>query len=159
MKIQSLLWIAVGSLAALTASAQTRNDLSIPHLEKHGMATQLIVDGKPFLARAAELNNSSASSLEYMKPLWPKLVAAHLNTVLATVSWELIEPEQGKFDFRLVDGLLKEARANDLHLVILWFASWKNGKSNYQPLWVKTNQERFPLACSEDGKSMPIMTT
>ena len=159
MKIQSFLLIALCSLAALTASAQTRNDLSIPHLEKHGMATQLIVDGKPFLARAAELNNSSASSLEYMKPLWPKLVAAHLNTVLATVSWELIEPEQGKFDFRLVDGLLKEARANDLHLVILWFASWKNGKSNYQPLWVKTNQERFPLACSEDGKSMPIMTT
>ena len=136
MKIQSFLLIALCSLAALTASAQTRNDLSIPHLEKHGLATQLIVDGKPFLARAAELNNSSASSLEYMKPLWPKLVAAHLNTVLATVSWELIEPEQGKFDFRLVDGLLKEARANDLHLVILWFASWKNGKSNYQPLWV-----------------------
>ena len=159
MKIQSFLLIALCSLAALTASAQTRNDLSIPHLEKHGMATQLIVDGKPFLVRAAELNNSSASSLEYMKPLWPKLVAAHLNTVLATVSWELIEPEQGKFDFRLVDGLLKDARANNLHLVILWFASWKNGKSNYQPLWVKTNQERFPLACSEDGKSLPTLTT
>jgi len=39
------------------------------------------------------------------------------------------------------------------------FASWKNGKSSYQPLWVKTNQDRFPLACSSDGKSMPIMTT
>jgi len=117
------------------------------------------VDNKPFLALAAELNNSSASSLAYMKPLWPQLVAAHINTVLTTVSWELVEPEQGKFDFRLVDGLLKDARANNLHLVILWFASWKNGKSNYQPLWVKTNQERFPLACSEDGKSLPTLTT
>ena len=142
-----------------TANGQTKSDPAIPHLQKQGTATQLVVDGQPFLARAAELNNSSASSLAYMKPLWPQLVAAHINTVLATVSWELIEPQEGKFDFSLVDGLLKDARANDLHLVILWFASWKNGKSNYQPLWVKTNQERFPLACSEDGKSMPILTT
>ncbi len=117
------------------------------------------MDGKPFLALAAELHNSSASSLEYMKPLWPKLVASHLNTVLATVSWELIEPQEGKFDFSLVDGLLQDARANDLHLVLLWFGSWKNGKSSYQPLWVKTDQARFPLACDSDGKSLPIMTT
>ena len=142
-----------------TASGQTKSDPAIPRLQQQGAATQLIVDNKPFLALGAELNNSSASSLAYMKPLWPRLTASHINTVLATVSWELIEPEQGKFDFSLVDGLLKEARANDLHLVILWFASWKNGKSNYQPLWVKTNQEKFPLACSEDGKSLPTLTT
>jgi beta-galactosidase GanA len=132
---------------------------SIPHLEKQGTATQLIVDGKPFLVLGAELNNSSASSLEYMKPLWPRLVATHLNTVLATVSWELIEPEEGKFDFGVVDGLIKEARANDLHLVFLWFGSWKNGKSNYQPLWVKTNQTRFPLAQNQQGESVATMTT
>src|SRR6202142_872633 len=156
--IHSLVAALVG-LALLATSASSQTAPATPHLQKQGTATQLVVNGKPFLALAAELHNSSASSLEYMKPLWPKLVAAHLNTVLATVSWELIEPQEGKFDFRLVDGLLQEARANDLHLVILWFASWKNGKSNYQPLWVKTNQDRFPLACSEDGKSMPILTT
>jgi beta-galactosidase GanA len=146
-------------LALLATNASSQTATATPHLQKQGVATQLVVDGKPFLALAAELNNSSASSLAYMKPLWPRLVATHLNTVLATVSWELIEPEEGKFDFKTVDGLIEEARANNLHLVVLWFASWKNGKSNYQPLWVKTNQDRFPLACSSDGKSMPIMTT
>jgi hypothetical protein len=157
MKISTQLVCLTACLLAWPgASAQVN---SIPHLEKQGTATQLVVDGKPFLVLAAELNNSSASSLGYMKPLWPKLVATHLNTVLATVSWELIEPEEGRFDFGVVDGLLQEARANDLHLVLLWFASWKNGKSTYQPPCVKTNQERFPLACSQDGKSMPILTT
>ena len=150
---------ALAGLALTAASAPSQTVSTVPHLEKQGAATQLIVDGKAFLALAAELHNSSASSLEYMKPLWPKLVASHLNTVLATVSWELIEPDEGKFDFRLVDGLLQEARANDLHLVLLWFGSWKNGKSSYQPLWVKTNQDRFPLACDSDGKSLPILTT
>ena len=156
--IHSLVAALVG-LALLATSASSQTAPATPHLQKQGTATQLVVNGKPFLALAAELHNSSASSLEYMKPLWPKLVASHLNTVLATVSWELIEPQEGKFDFSLVDGLLQEARANDLHLILLWFGSWKNGKSTYQPLWVKTNQDRFPLACSEDGKSMPILTT
>jgi beta-galactosidase GanA len=134
-------------------------DRGRPHLQKQGSATQLVVDGKPFLVLGAELHNSSASSLEYMKPLWPRLVATRLNTVLTTVSWELVEPEEGRFDFRLVDGLIQETRTNGLRLVLLWFASWKNGKSNYQPLWVKTSQERFPLAMDEQGRSMPILST
>ena len=157
MKISTQLFCLMACLLAWPATAAPVN--SLPYLKKQGTATQLVVDGKPFLVLGAELNNSSASSLEYLKPLWSRLVATHLNTVLATVSWELIEPQEGRFDFHLVDGLLQEARANDLHLILLWFGSWKNGKSTYQPLWVKTNQDRFPLACSEDGKSMPILTT
>lgn len=53
-----------------------------PHLEKRRGATQLIVDGKPFLILGAELHNSSSSSLEYMAPIWPKLKTIPLNTVL-----------------------------------------------------------------------------
>ena len=69
-----------GSRPASAASA-------IPHLRKQGTATQLIVDDKPFLALTGELGNNSATSLEYMKPIWPKLVAAKMNSVLAGVSW------------------------------------------------------------------------
>ena len=97
-------------LASLTSTAafpQAKPSSNIPHLEKQGTATQLIVDGKPFLVLGAELNNSSASSMEYMRPLWPKIAATNLNTVLATVSWELMEPEEGPFDFSLVDGLIR----------------------------------------------------
>ncbi|HVS53297.1 MAG TPA: DUF5597 domain-containing protein [Opitutaceae bacterium] len=155
----SLGWLASLALMVAGAAAQTNPDATRPHLQKQGSAVQLIVDGKPFLVRGAELNNSSASSLDYMKPLWPRLVATHLNTVLATVSWELIEPEEGKFDFSSVDGLIRDARASDLRLVLLWFASWKNGKSNYQPLWVKTNQSRFPLVQNQQGKSLATLTT
>jgi beta-galactosidase GanA len=157
--IRSLVTAGVGLwLTTLTVQSQTAA-AGIPHLQKQGAATQLVVDGKPFLALAAELNNSSASSLDYMKPLWPKLAATHLNTVLATVSWEQIEPQEGKFDFKTVDGVIEGARANNLHLVILWFASWKNGKSTYQPLWVKTNQARFPFVQNEQGKTLITLTT
>ncbi|MGA9627727.1 MAG: DUF5597 domain-containing protein, partial [Bryobacteraceae bacterium] len=118
----------------------------IPHLRKQGTATQLIVDGQPFLALAGELHNNSATSLEYMKPLWPKIVESKLNTVLAGVSWAQIEPQEGKFDFSVLDGVIQGARSHNLRLVLLWFATWKNGLSSYPPDWVKRDFDRFPRA-------------
>jgi hypothetical protein len=150
---------AVCALALAAGYAQTKSAPPIPHLEKRGAVTQLVVDGKPFLALAGELRNSSSSSLEYMKPIWPKLARMRLNTVLAVVSWETIEPEEGKFDFALVDGLLRGARANSLHLVLLWFGSWKNGVSRYTPAWVKADQQRFPRVQMKGGRTLEILST
>jgi beta-galactosidase GanA len=76
----------------------------------------------------------------------------HLNTVLLPVAWETIEPEEGKFDFTVVDGLLEGARENNLKLVVLWFGAWKNTYSSYVPAWVKTNTERFPRVQTSDGR-------
>ena len=74
MTLKSILSAAILiSLAHTAAFSQGRPATNIPHLEKRGTATQLIVDGKPFLVLGAELNDSSASSLEYMRPLWPKI--------------------------------------------------------------------------------------
>jgi len=127
----------------------------IPHLRKQGTATQLIVDGQPFLALAGELSNSSPSSVEYTKPIWPMLAAAKLNTVLAGVYWSQVEPQEGKFDFSIPDGLIREARSQNLRLVLLWFASWKNGLSGYPPDWVKRDFQRFPRAQIVGG-SWPV---
>jgi len=135
------------------------SDDTIPsRLRKQGNATQLIVDGKPFLILGGELGNSSASDLEYMKPIWPKLVTMNLNTILVPVYWELIEPEEGQFDFALVDSLIRDARHYNLRLVFLWFASWKNSMSCYAPYWVKTNLERFPRARDKEGNGMEILS-
>ena len=95
---------------------------------------QLIVDGKPFLILGGELHNSSSSSLDYMKPIWLKLAGMGLNTVVTPLSWELIEPNEGAFDFTLVDGLLAQAREEHERVVFLWLASWKNGMSSYAPV-------------------------
>ncbi len=160
MKLRTLAVTAILiSLSSTAAFSQATPSTNIPHLEKQGTATQLIVDGKPYLVLGAELNNSSASSMEYMRPLWPKIAAANLNTVLATVSWELLEPEEGRFNFSLVDGLIQDARRYNLRLIVVWFGSWKNGKSTYQPVWVKTNQQRYPIIQDEKGKGLPTLTT
>ena len=131
---------------------------SLPRLVKSGQATQLIVDDKPFLMIAGELHNSSASTLEYLEPILPRLKAMNLNTVLATVAWEQFEPEEGKYDYTLIDGLIQEARANDLKLVILWFASWKNGQSSYAPMWVKKDTNRFWRVHTKGGRNLETLS-
>jgi beta-galactosidase GanA len=141
-------------LQTVALSAQSS---AAPHLEKRGAATQLIVDGKPFLMLSGELHNSSSSSLAYMKPIWPKLAAMGLNSVVTPLSWELIEPTEGSFDFTLVDGLLQQARAQHQRVVFLWLASWKNGMSSYAPVWVKRDTRRFPRVV-EHGSEVEILS-
>ncbi|MGH9525670.1 MAG: DUF5597 domain-containing protein, partial [Terriglobales bacterium] len=149
---------ALGVLAlALTLMAQPAPTYPPPHLAHNGQAVQLMVNGQPFLMLAGELHNSSASSLAYMRPIWPRLKAMHLNTVVVPLSWELVEPREGQFDFRLLDGLLAQARAQNLHVVFLWLASWKNGLSSYAPLWVKEDPARFPRAVIQ-GRPTAILS-
>ncbi len=152
--IPILFVLAVGSSIAIAGAQNT----GIPHLEKLGTATQLVVDGNPFLILGGELLNSSSSSLNYMRPVWPKLAAIPLNTVLTPLSWELIEPKEGKFDFTLVDGLIQSARENHLQIVFLWLASWKNGMSSYAPIWVKKDTRRFPRVVLKNGEPVEILS-
>ena len=50
------------------------------------------------------------------------------------------------------------AREHNLHLALLWFASWKNGLSSYPPDWVKRDFERFPRAQIQAGKTLELLT-
>src|SRR5450432_1566223 len=155
-KLAAALVVFVTSVISVRAAEP---EPTYPHLRKQASATQLIVNGKPFLALAGELHNSSSSSLEYMKPIWIRLQRMNLNTVVAPISWELVEPEEGKFDFALVDGLIRDARASNMKLVFLWFGSWKNGLSSYPPIWVKSDPQRFPLARDSKDTQLDILST
>jgi len=151
LRLSALLMIlcCIGAKAAIA---------EIPHLKKQGTATQLIVDGKPYLVLGGELSNSAATTLDSMKPIWSRLAQLNLNTVLVPAYWDLIEPREGEFDFKLVDGIIEDARQHNLRLVFLWFASWKNSMSCYAPEWVKTNQQRFPRSVAKDGHGMELLS-
>ncbi|EGY01184.1 beta-galactosidase [Nitrospirillum viridazoti Y2] len=146
------------SLVALSTGMSSSMALAAPTLDHQGTATRLVVDGKPLLVLGGELGNSSASSRPYMAKYWPKLKAMNLNTVLSPVYWELIEDKEGTFDFSTVDGLLADARAQDMHLVLLWFGAWKNSMSTYVPGWVKRDQARFPRVRAANGTSVEILS-
>jgi hypothetical protein len=140
-------------LCSLIAHSQSA---SIPFLKNK----QLWVDNEPFMIIGGELHNSTASSVAYMEQenIWPKLQSLNVNTVLATISWEQFEPEEGVYDYQLLDYLISNAEKNNLKMVVVWFASWKNGQSSYAPSWVKENTGRFPRVKTEKGKLIETLS-
>jgi hypothetical protein len=152
--------ITTGLLMLLAAGrAAAAPGPETPRLVTDGWgATRLLVDGKPFIALGGELGNSNASHLAVAKPIFAKLAAMKLNTVLAPVSWELVEPVEAKYSFGLVGDLVREARRNKLRVVLLWFGSWKNGMSSYVPAWVKAHPERFPRAEMKGGRRVEALS-
>lgn len=128
---------------------------SIPNIQNLNGIPTLYVHGKPFFALGGELHNSSASSLNYMaENVWPNLKDLSMNTVLLPLYWEAIEPVEGVYDFTLLDGLVAQARENDMHLVFLWFGLWKNAESMYVPEWMKADTASYFRARKVTGEPL-----
>lgn len=148
----------MAGLALLTATCLMAQELPQLSKAKDGR-TQLLVDGKPFVALSGELHNSTTGSVEYMADVWKRMAELNMNTVIAPVSWELLEPEEGKFDYTIIDQMIAGAKKENLKLVVLWFGSWKNGQSFYTPAWVKTNAKRFPRIQFKSGEEDITLST
>ncbi|MDB5009530.1 MAG: mannonate dehydratase, partial [Mucilaginibacter sp.] len=155
--MKSVSLAALLSLLLIMARAQNKQQ-DLPHVINNAGYPELMVNGRPFLMMGGELGNSSASNMAYMMPVWPKVKKMHLNTLVAPVYWELLEPNEGKFNFTLIDDLVAGARKNHMKLVLLWFGTWKNSMSIYVPAWIKTNVSRFPRAKTFAGESQEIIT-
>lgn len=128
----------------LLGSASIAQAKELPRLQRNGQATQLMVDGSPYLMLAGELHNSSPSSPAYMAPIWDKLQRGNVRTVIGAASWELVEPVEGQFDFTAVDDQIRQARKRGMKLVMIWFGAYKNAQSTYAPSWVRRDEARFP---------------
>jgi len=140
------------------SGAMLATSAELPRISKSGDGGRLIVDGKPYLILGGELGNSSAGTAAQADSILPRLSAMHVNTVLMPVAWEQIEPVEGTFNFDILDHWIDVARQQHLHLVLLWFGSWKNSVSSYAPAWVKQDPKRFPRAESATGDELEILS-
>ncbi|MGA8730322.1 MAG: DUF5597 domain-containing protein, partial [Terracidiphilus sp.] len=109
----------------------------------------------PYLVLGGQIHNSSGWPSE-LPQVWQSMAALHANTVEAPVYWEQIEDQEGHFDFSNVDQIVEGARAHQLHVVLLWFGTWKNGNNHYVPAWVKTDTKRFPRVIRPDGEPIDV---
>jgi Domain of unknown function (DUF5597)/Glycosyl hydrolases family 35 len=117
----------------------------------------LIVDGRPYLILGGQIHNSSAWPSE-LPQVWESMAALHANTIEAPVYWEQLEATEGRFDFTNVDQIVEGARTHNLHVVLLWFGTWKNGNMHYVPAWVKADTKRFPRVVRADGEPIDVLS-
>jgi len=138
-------------MALLALAGAPAHAADLPRLVEKGGRHALMVDGAPFLMLGVQANNA-ANYPSQLPKVWPAVKALHANTLEIPVAWEQIEPVEGKFDFSYVDVLLKQARDNDVKLVLLWFGTWKNNGPQYAPEWVKLDNKRFPRVINAKGE-------
>ncbi len=148
--------LLLAALAFATPAAPAQSS-DTPRLEKKDGRFALIVDGKPFLILGGQINNSSAWPAT-LPAAWSAAEAMHANTVEAPVYWEQMEPTKGAFDFTNVDLLVTQAREHRLHLVLLWFGTWKNGQNHYVPEWIKSDPKTYPREENAYGKLLDVMS-
>ncbi len=148
---------AVLILVFIASAAQAQNE-AIPRLAREANRTQLLVDGNPFIMLGGQAGNSSASNLEDVEVVYRALDAVHANTAEIPLSWNLLEREQRKFDFRLVDGAIEGARRHHLKLVFLWFGTAKNATFSYVPDWIKSDRKTYFRARDARGEEMDAIS-
>ena len=131
------------SLLMIANSYSQGNVNSMPKIIQKDGKYALLVDGKPFFMLGGQAHNSSGWP-GMLPQLWKAVTQMHLNTVEIPIYWEQIEPLAGKFDFSIVNTLLTQARQHKVHLVLLWFGTWKNGSNHYMPEWMKRDAAKYP---------------
>ena len=123
------------------------------------MQTPFIVNGKPFFVLGGQVHNSSGYGGESMQTAWRALEELRANTAEVPVYWEQVEPQEGQFTFAHLDEILQGARQRGLRLVLLWFATWKNGSMQYAPGWVKSDPQRFHPVMTPGGKPLWVLSS
>ena len=140
------LWLA-SVLAATVAFGQSQ----LPELVKTNGHYTLMVDGKPFMMLGGQCGNSSNWPAA-LPNVWQTMEEMHANTLEIPIYWEEIEPVRGHYDFTSVQRLLDQARQHDIRLVLLWFATWKNGSNHYMPEWMKLDSKKYYNVVGQGGK-------
>ncbi|HLI93116.1 MAG TPA: beta-galactosidase, partial [Puia sp.] len=140
----------IQSSHAQTRSAQPANSPLPAIIEKHGRHT-LMVDGKPFFLLGGQAHNSSAWP-PLLPGVWQAIAEMNANTLEIPIYWEQIEPDKDRFDFSLVDTLIGQALRHHVRLVLLWFATWKNGSNHYMPGWMKHQPDTYPNCIASNGQ-------
>jgi len=151
MNLRKLLIISIFLLFVVASVFSQVKESPVPKIIEKDGRHALLVDGQPFLILGGQAHNSSAWP-GMMSQVWSAIEAMHANTLEVPIYWEQVETQQGKFDFSVIDLLLRQGREHKVHLVFLWFATWKNGSNHYMPEWMKRDAMKYPNITGKNGQ-------
>jgi beta-galactosidase GanA len=129
----------------------------MPKLVQQDGRYALFVDRAPYLMLGTQVNNSSAWPA-MLPEVWPTVDQLGINTLEAPIYWEQFEPTRGHFDTSVLHVLLDQARAHHVHLVLLWFGTWKNGSGHYTPPFIKLDEKDVPHVINAEGHKVDSLS-
>ena len=131
--------------------APSTPEAEMPRIVENEGRHALLVDGEPFFMFGGQSANSSTWP-KMLPGVWSTIESMHANTLEIPIYWEQFEPEPGKFDYSMIQMVLDQARERDVRLVLLWFATWKNGSNHYMPQWMRNDPQKYPNLMNKEGR-------
>ena len=152
MKMTSAVIIAFAAILGVVTDHAQVEERPLPRLVKKDGRFALFVDNAPYLIMGVE--DLTMGEWPTRPNVWRGLEYMNVNTVEIPVYWEDFEPQPGQYDYTVIDRLLTEARQHNVHLVPLWFGTYKNGQQHYMPDWIKLAPDRYPHMVDKDGNTL-----
>ena len=108
------------------------------------------IHGDPIFLAGLQAHNSSTGTDMLDKAI--RAIQLYGGNVLETpIYWYDIEPEMNVYNMAMVKDTIDRCRKANLHLILLWFGTSKNGHPNYVPEYIKLDPMTYRLARSVDG--------
>lgn len=107
-------------------------------------------NGKEMFVLGMQAHNSSTGTFMMERTI----KAAELfgaNTLEVPIFWCKVEPQKDVYDMTQVKEVIDQVREAGKKLVILWFATSKNGHPTYAPEYIKTAPEVYQVAVGSNG--------
>ena len=128
----------------------------MPQLLTIGGRKRLFVDGAPFIILGLQWDCDWCYCPEIMDAFFAEGKKLNLNTVSLLLYWNEIEPEEGRYDFSMLDHRIEMARKYGLKLVLVWFGSYKNSGMTYAPDYIRRDHKKYRKVHDKDGALIPI---
>lgn len=127
----------------------------MPELRDLNGQKVLYVDDKPFLILSFQLNCDSCYDSQQIDRLMEQARRMGCNAVALLLYWRLIEPQEGQFDYSILESMLNSAVKHDLRIVLVWFGSYKNATMHYAPDWITDDRDTYRRARTAAGVEIP----
>lgn len=123
----------------------------MPHLEELNGRKAFFVDGKPFIILGLQWDCDGCYTQEDMDPFFEHGEKMGLNTASLPLYWREVEPSEGEYHFEMLDHRIEMARKHNMKIVLIWFASFKNGCLTYAPDYIREDHKRFQKVIDING--------
>ncbi|MFH1739206.1 MAG: beta-galactosidase [bacterium] len=94
------------------------------------------------------------TSLANMNELVPLAKVLGFNAIESYVRWDIVEPEEGRFDWTFYDAIVERIQQYDMK----WFPLLIVGSAYALPDWFADSEENVGFVCLEHGLSNPIQS-
>ncbi|MBR6740096.1 MAG: beta-galactosidase [Clostridia bacterium] len=130
-------------------------DRARPHEVKPGFKLERDMQLISHCNTSGDINSRFEDNIEYLRELCPYIRSMGFNGIESYVKWNLVEYEQGKYDWSLYDNIIDLAAEYDLK----WFPLIIGGSAYALPEWYREHTEGFVgFSCLEHGLENNVPT-